>query len=214
MRKEVTEIIFILDRSGSMYGLEDDTIQGFNSLVQKQREQAGMVLISTVLFDDRREVLHDRIAIEEIKDLTREDYYVRGSTALLDAIGFSIDHITKVHKKLGKNESPQKTLFIINTDGQENDSRFYGYEKVKHMVERKQEVEGWQFIFLGANIDAIKEAGRFGIKEDYAVNYLSDHKGTSLNYRVLSDAISDVRNNRPLSKKWKVKIEKDYEERK
>ncbi len=193
MRKGLTEIVFILDRSGSMGGLESDTIGGYNALLEKQKKEEGEVYISTVLFDDVSEVLHDRVNLDRIHPMTDKEYYVRGCTALLDAIGGAIHHIGNVHKYAREEDRPEKTLFIITTDGQENSSKHYSYDKVKHMVERQQEKFGWEFLFLGANIDAIKEAGRFGIRADRATNYHCDREGTEVNYRVLNEAITRVR---------------------
>ena len=193
MKKGLTEIVFILDRSGSMSGLEQDTIGGYNSLIRKQKSEDGEAIISTVLFDDQTEVLHDRVHLDSIKPMTEKEYYVRGCTALLDAVGGAIHHIGNVHKYARKEDVPEKTLFIITTDGMENASRRYSYEKVKHMIERQKKKFGWEFLFLGANIDAIDVAGRFGIQPERAVNYNCDSKGTALNYRVLSKVVSRVR---------------------
>ena len=193
MRKGLTEIVFILDRSGSMSGLEADTIGGFNSLIQKQKKEEGEAYISTVLFDDECEVLHDRVSLEQIQPMTDKEYFVRGCTALLDAMGGAIRHIGNVHKYAREEDRPEKTLFIITTDGQENSSSQYTYEKVKRMVEHQKEKYGWEFLFLGANIDAVQEAGRFGIKADRAVNYHCDSEGTEVNYKALSRAVSTLR---------------------
>jgi len=193
MRKGLTEIVFILDRSGSMSGLEADTIGGFNSLIAKQKKEDGEAYISTVLFDDRSEVLHDRVSLDKIKPMTDKEYYVRGCTALLDAVGGAIHHIGNIHKYAREEDRPEKTLFIITTDGQENSSQRYSYGKVKEMVERQKEKYGWEFLFLGANIDAISEAGKFGIRPDRAVNYECDSEGTVVNYQALSQAVSMVR---------------------
>lgn len=211
-----TEIIFILDRSGSMAGLEADTIGGFNALMAKQKKEDGKAVVSTILFDDKSEVLHDRISLEQIPAMTEKDYYVRGTTALLDAIGGAIHHIGTIHKYAREEDRPNKTLCIITTDGMENSSRYYSYERVKEMIERQQKRFGWEFIFLGANIDAISMAGRFGIDDSHAVNYHADAKGTALNYEVLSEAICHVRiaPEASLSADWKEKIDKDYERRK
>lgn len=193
MRKGLTEVVFILDRSGSMRGLEADTIGGFNSLIEKQRGEEGEALISTVLFDDRTDVIYDRVPVDKVEPMTEKQYYVRGCTALLDAVGSSIHHIGNVHKYARDEDRPEKTLFIITTDGMENASRQYDYGTVKKMVERQKDKYGWEFLFLGANIDAIEVAGRFGIGADRAVNYENDDEGTALNYRVLSESISAVR---------------------
>lgn len=215
MKKGLTEIVFILDRSGSMSGLEADTIGGFNSLIAKQKKEEGQAIVSTVLFDDRSEVLHDRVTLESIKTMTDRDYFVRGCTALLDAIGGAIHHIGNVHKYAREEDRPEKTLFIITTDGMENASRHYTYPKVKAMVERQKSRYGWEFLFLGANIDALEVAGHFGINKDYAANYHCDEEGTALNYEVLNEAICRVRGeNKPLSADWKERIDADYEKRK
>ncbi|MDD3186154.1 MAG: VWA domain-containing protein [Anaerostipes sp.] len=193
MRKGLTELVFILDRSGSMSGLEADTIGGFNSMINKQKKGEGEAIVSTVLFDDQAEVLHDRIDIDKIEPMNNAQYYVRGCTALLDAVGGSIHHIGNVHKYAREEERPEKTLFIITTDGMENSSRHYSYDRVKNMVERQKERFGWEFIFLGANIDAVEVAGRFGIKASRAVNYECDSEGTKLNYDVLSETVTRMR---------------------
>ncbi len=192
MRKGLTEVVFILDRSGSMSGLEADTIGGFNSMLQKQKkDNEGDVLISTVLFDDVSDVLYDRVPIKNIRPMTDREYYVRGCTALLDAVGGAIHHIGKAQKAAGF-DRPEKTLFIITTDGMENASTIYDYKQVKKMVEKKEK-KGWEFLFLGANIDAAKEAGKFGIRAERAVNYECDSVGTAVNYHALSQAVSAVR---------------------
>ena len=209
-----TEIVFILDRSGSMAGLEADTIGGFNSLIQKQKREDGKAVVSTVLFDDKCEVLHDRKDLMEIASLTEEDYYVRGCTALLDAVGGAIHHIGNVHKYARPEDRPERTLFIITTDGMENASRKYRYENVKRMIERQKERYGWEFLLLGANMDAVSVAGRFGIAPERAVRFHCDEKGTELNYRVLSETIANVRCGAPMEASWKEEIERDYEERK
>ena len=209
-----TEIVFILDRSGSMAGLEADTIGGFNSLIQKQKREDGKAVVSTVLFDDKCEVLHDRKDLMEIASLTEEDYYVRGCTALLDAVGGAIHHIGNVHKYARPEDRPERTLFIITTDGMENASRKYRYENVKRMIERQKERYGWEFLLLGANMDAVSVAGRFGIAPERAVRFHCDEKGTELNYRVLSETIANVRCGAPMEASCKEEIERDYEERK
>ena len=208
----MTEIVFILDRSGSMSGLEKDTIGGFNSMLEKQRKEPGDAVVSTVLFDNEIEVVHDRIDIKSVPRLTEEDYFVRGCTALLDAVGGAIRHIGNVHKYARSEDVPEKTLFIITTDGLENASRYYTYDKVKSMIERQKDRYGWEFIFLGSNIDAAEEARRFGIDESMAANYRSDEAGTALNYEVISDVVTSVRMcEEPLSASWKMRIDEDYE---
>ena len=214
MRKNLTEIVFILDRSGSMSGLEADTIGGFNSMIEKQKKAEGEALISTVLFDNISEVIHDRVSVQNIKPMTAEDYTVRGCTALLDAIGGAIHHIGNVHKYARAEDVPEHTMFVITTDGMENASRRYDSEKVKKMIERQKENYGWEFLFLGANIDAVETAKHFGISEDRAVNYHSDSEGTQLNYEVVSEAICSVRCSAPLSADWKKRIDEDYSKRK
>lgn len=213
MKKNLTEIVFILDRSGSMSGLEADTIGGFNSMIEKQKRAEGEALISTVLFDNESEVLHDRVDAQRIKPMTDKDYTVRGCTALLDAIGGAIHHIGNVHKYARAEDVPEHTMFVITTDGMENASRRYDSETVKKMIERQKEKYGWEFLFLGANIDAVETAKHFGIGADRAVNYHSDSEGTQLNYEVLSDAICAVRCSAPLSADWKKRIDEDYEKR-
>ena len=213
MKKNLTEIVFILDRSGSMAGLEDDTIGGFNAMIQKQKGEDGEAYVSTVLFDNYSEVIHDRVDIQKIQPMTRKDYYVRGCTALLDAVGKAIHHIGNVHKYAREEDRPEKTIFVITTDGMENASREYTYDRLKAMIERQKEKYGWEFLFLGANIDAVSTARRFGIDEDRAVNYHCDSAGTALNYEVISDAIRTVRSCAVLEPDWKVRIDEDYQKR-
>ena len=213
MRKNLTEIVFILDRSGSMCGLEADTIGGFNSMIEKQKKADGEAIISTVLFDNVSEVIHDRADIRSIQPMTEDDYTVRGCTALLDAIGGAVHHIGNVHKYARAEDVPEHTLFVITTDGMENASRRYDSETVKKMIERQKEKYGWEFLFLGANIDAVETARSVGISKDRAVNYRSDREGTALNYEVVSEAISAVRCSAPLKADWKKRIDEDYEKR-
>lgn len=193
MKKGLTELVFILDRSGSMSGLETDTIGGFNGLLMKQKKEAGEALVSVVLFDDQIEVLYDRADIHKVEPMNDSQYYVRGCTALLDAVGGAIHHIKNVHKYAREEDVPEKTLFIITTDGMENASRIYSYKKVRHMVEHAKKKHHWEFLFLGANIDAVEVAGRFGIKANRAVNYENDSIGTRINYEVMSKAVSFAR---------------------
>lgn len=211
----MTELVFILDRSGSMSGLEKDTIGGFNSMLEKQRKEPGDAVVSTVLFDNETEVIHDRVVIADVPNLTDKEYFVRGCTALLDAVGGATHHIGNVHKYARKEDVPEKTLFIITTDGMENASHHYTYDKVRHMIERSmKERYGWDVLFLGANIDAAAEAKRFGIDESMAANYHCDEVGTVLNYEVISEAITSVRTSAaPLSADWKKKIDADYKKR-
>ena len=211
MKKNLTEIVFILDRSGSMAGLEGDTIGGFNAMIDKQKKEPGDAYISTVLFDNISEVIHDRVDIQNIRPLTRNEYYVRGCTALLDAVGNAIHHIGNVHKYAREEDRPEKTIFVITTDGMENASRMYSYDKVRAMIQRQKEQHGWEFLFLGANIDAAKEAARFGIQADRAANYHADSKGTGVIYETVSEAIHHVRNfAAPLPQNWKKRVDEDY----
>ena len=193
MKKGLTELVFILDRSGSMQGLEADTIGGFNSMIEKQKKEEGEAYVSAVLFDDRMEVLYDRVELQKVEPMTDRQYYVRGCTALLDALGGAIHHIGNVHKYAREEDVPEKTIFVITTDGMENASRSYSLDKVRRMVERQQKQYHWEFLFLGANIDAIAEASRFGIHASRAANYVHDSAGTRLNFDVLSKAISGAR---------------------
>ena len=193
MKNGLTEIVFILDRSGSMSGLESDTIGGYNSMIEKQKKEEGEALISTVLFDGQTDVLHDRVPLDKISPITEKEYYVRGSTALLDAVGGAIRHIGNVHKYAREEDVPEKTLFIITTDGMENSSRQYSYDKVKKMIEKQKEKYHWEFIFLGANIDAVGVADRFGVDRQHAVRYECDSAGTALNFQVMNKMVSCAR---------------------
>ena len=213
MKNNITELVFILDRSGSMSGLESDTIGGFNSMIEKQKKQDGECFVSTVLFDDVSEVLHDRLKLCNIPKMTDKDYTVRGCTALIDAIGGAIHHIGNIHKYARPEDVPEHTMFIITTDGQENASHKYTGEQVKKMIERQKENYGWEFLFIGANIDAVETAARYGIGADRAVNYNSDSKGTQLNYEVMSETICSFRESRPITADWKKKIDKDFKTR-
>jgi len=214
MKKGLTELVMILDRSGSMGGLESDTIGGYNSMLEKQKKAEGQVLVTTVLFDDEREVLYDRVPLEQLPKMTEKEYYVRGCTALLDAVGSTVQHIARVQKNTPEDGRPEKTIFVITTDGLENASREYTYARVKKLVEQQKEKDGWEFLFLGANMDAIETAGRFGISADRAANYHSDHEGTALNYEVLADAVCEMRScAAPIDACWKKRIEEDYKKR-
>lgn len=215
MKKNLTELVFILDRSGSMSGLEADTIGGFNAMIEKQKKEEGEALISTVLFDNDMQVIHDRVPLDSVPALTEKEYFVRGCTALLDAVGGAIHHIGNVHKYAREEDRPEKTLFVITTDGMENASRRYTYDKVRSMIQHEKEKYGWEFLFLGANIDAAREAARFGIGADRAANYYADHMGTGVIYEAVSQAVCQVRNcAAPLSADWKEKIDADYNARK
>ena len=210
MRKNLTEIVFILDRSGSMAGLEGDTIGGFNAMIEKQRLEPGEALVSTVLFDNHSDVIHDRLTLDRIPRLTSREYYVRGCTALLDAVGSAISHIATIHKYAREEDKPEKTLFVITTDGMENASRRYTYEMVRNLIEKQKREYGWEFLFLGANIDAAREAARFGIHPDRAVDYRADHRGTRVIYETVSETVRDFRASKPMTAGWKQKIEADF----
>ena len=212
-RNNVTELVFILDRSGSMSGLEGDTIGGFNSMIEKQKLEEGECYVSTVLFDNESEVLHDRVKLSDIKPMTRRDYTVRGCTALIDAIGGAIHHIGNVHKYARKEDVPAHTMFVITTDGMENASHRYTSDKVKHMIQRQKEKYGWEFLFIGANIDAVETAAMYGIDRDRAVNYHADGQGTEVLYATVASAVSNVRCSKPLSTDWSADIDKDFRSR-
>lgn len=222
----VTELVFILDRSGSMTGLEKDTIGGFNSMIEKQKREEGEALVSVVLFDHETEVIYDRVPIAQVKPMTTEQYYTRGLTALMDAMGGAIHHIKTIHKYAREEDRPEKTIFIITTDGYENASRKYSSEKVKKMVEHEKEKYGWEFLFLGANIDAVKTAGDIGIESNRAVDFVCDEEGTRLNYDVISDTVARVRACKAMpaaaafsrdemaNGDWAAPIKKDFRRRK
>ncbi len=220
MRENLTELVFILDRSGSMGGLETDTIGGFNAMLDKQRKEEGEAVISTVLFNSESEVIHDRVPIKEVKNLTDKEYYVGGGTALLDAVGGAIHHIANVHKYAREEDRPAKTLFVITTDGYENSSRRYSFDRIKKMIGEKQEKNHWEFIFLGANIDAVDVAGSIGISRSHAANFHNDAMGTALNYTVLEKAVSRVRRCKVAEVgsalsggDWKEEIDEDFRKR-
>lgn len=213
MKSNLTELIFILDRSGSMSGLERDTIGGFNSLIEKQKKEVGEALITTVLFDNDYEILHDRINLNGIKPMTDKEYYVRGCTALLDAIGKTVNKIINVQRHTSEELQAEKVMFVIITDGMENSSLEYNYTKVKQLIETQKSKYNWEFLFLGANIDAIATASKFGIDEDKAANYHADSQGTTVNYEAIGYALSSVRSGKKINKNWKNSIEKDYNSR-
>lgn len=213
MKKDLTELVFILDRSGSMSGLESDTIGGYNAMLEKQKRESGDAIITTVLFDDKYELLHDRISLRGVALITDKEYYVRGNTALLDAVGRTINKIGNVQKHTAEEEWAEYVMFVITTDGMENASREFNYEKVRKMIEHQKSKYGWEFIFLGANIDAIATAERFGISKDRATNYNADSEGTMLNYAVISETVSCLRASRPISENWKDRIEEDFKKR-
>ncbi|MEH7298727.1 vWA domain-containing protein [Neobacillus drentensis] len=213
MKKNVTELVFILDRSGSMAGLEADTIGGFNAMLAKQQKAEGEAIVTTVLFDHQYELLHDRINVKGISPMTDEDYEVRGTTALLDAIGFTIQKIVNVQKKTSDEERAEKVLFVITTDGMENASHEFTADKIKKMVQHQKVKYGWEFLFLGANIDAVTTAAKFGIEEDFAVDYHSDEVGTQLNYEAVNEAVCNIRSGKKIERNWKEGIERDYSRR-
>lgn len=208
-----TELVFILDRSGSMAGLEADTIGGFNSMIEKQKKQDGKCYVSTVLFDDRIEVVHDRVELHSVNKMTEDDYFVRGCTALIDAIGSSIRHIANIHKYARPEDVPQNTMFVITTDGMENASHQFSSDEVKRMIKKEKEKYGWEFIFIGANIDAVETAKQFGIGSDRAVNYHADSKGTEVLYNTVSQVVSNVRMCAPMQTNWSDNINKDFKSR-
>jgi len=213
MNNDLTELVFILDRSGSMAGLEDDTVGGFNAMVEKQKKEPGEALLSAVLFSDQSEVVYDRTDIQKVEPMTDRQYRVGGCTALLDAIGGAVHHIANVHKYAREEDRPAKTIFVITTDGMENASRRYSYQEVQQMVRHEQEKYGWEFLFLGANMDAISAARRFGIRADRAVRYECDSAGTALNYAVVSETIACARKGRAISADWCAPIAADYRRR-
>lgn len=216
MKKGLTELVFILDRSGSMAGMESDTIGGFNATIERQKQETGEAFVSTVLFDDSMEVLHDRISLEKVPVLTEKEYFARGGTALVDALGSAIHHIGNVHKYARDEDRPEKTIFVITTDGYENCSRRYKIEQVRQMVQRQKEKYGWEFVFLGANIDAVKTAGQYGISESRAANFVCDTDGMEVMYRAQSRIVSNLRCCDPacdFDAEWKDEVEEDNHKR-
>lgn len=213
MKNNVTELVFILDRSGSMSGMESDTIGGFNAMIEKQKKQDGKCYVSTVLFDDVSEVLHDRVELGNIPKMTDSDYNVRGCTALIDALGGVIHHIANIHKYARPEDVPEHTMFVIMTDGMENASHRYSSDKVKQMIEKEKAKYGWEFLFIGANIDAVETAARYGICQDRAVNYNADKRGTKIVYESVANAVCSVRAAEPLAPSWSEDIDQDYRQR-
>jgi len=213
VKNNITELVFILDRSGSMAGLESDTIGGFNSLIEKQKKEDGECYVSTVIFDNVSEVLHDRVKLAEVNKMTEKEYTVRGATALIDAIGGAIHHIKNVHKYIRPEDVPEHTMFVITTDGMENASHQYSSDQVKKMIEEQKEKCGWEFLFIGANIDAVETAAKFGINSDRAVNYHADTVGTGVLYETVSATVCNFRKHAPLQADWSKNIQKDFEKR-
>ena len=213
MKNNVTELVFILDRSGSMHGMERDTVGGFNSMIANQKKLQGKAYVSTLLFDGECKVLHDRMDLQKIAPMKLSDFTPRGCTALMDALGGAIHHMGNVHKYARKEDVPERTMFVVITDGMENASQRYSADKVRQMIRRQKEKYGWEFLFLGANIDAVETARRYGIEEDRAVTYKADPAGTRLNYEVLDEAVGSIRKGN-ISKNWKHRIEEDMNGRK
>ena len=213
MKRNRTELVFILDKSGSMAGLEEDTIGGFNAMLKKQQKAEGEAFVTTVLFDHGYELLHDRIPVKGISPITEKDYEVGGMTALLDAIGFSIQKMINVQKRTSDDERAEKVLFVITTDGMENASTEYTADKIKKMVQHQKQKFSWDFLFLGANIDAVSTATKFGIDEDFAVDYHADGEGIQLNYEAVNEAMMNLRSGKSIDRSWKAGIERDYKRR-
>ncbi len=214
MKNNITELVFILDRSGSMSGLEADTIGGFNAMIEKQKAEPGQCYVSTVLFDHESLVLHDRVKLENVPKMTEADYTVRGSTALIDAIGGAIGHIANIHKYAREEDVPRNTVFVITTDGMENASRRYTADEVKAKIQQQKTEQGWEFLFIGANIDAVETAARYGIAPERAVNYAADSEGTAILYNSVSNAVKTVRACAEMSDNWCAEIEKNFKKRK
>lgn len=214
MKKGLTELVFIIDKSGSMYEMTKDTIGGFNSMIEKQKKGEGEVVVSTVLFSNFSHVLHDRVDVKSVEPMTEKDYQADGCTALLDAIGGAIHHIGNIHKYARREDVPENTIFVIMTDGMENASHRYSSKEVKKKIEHQKEKYGWEFLFIGANIDAVETAKHFGIGHDRAVNYHSDEMGTAVAYNAVSEAVMNMRCCAPIQENWSEEIEKDYKKRK
>lgn len=214
MKNNITELVFILDKSGSMAGLESDTIGGFNAMIEKQKRLSGKCFVTTIVFNDSPQIIHDRVSLENIKPMTYRDYSVSGCTALLDSIGFAIKHINTIHKYIRPEDVPGNTMFIITTDGMENASRNYNHSAIKHLIESNKKEKGWEFLFIGANIDAITSAKDIGINCERAVNYIADKKGTGVVYDAVSEAVCCMRAAAPIPAGWKSSIDADYKSRK
>ncbi len=214
MKNNITELVFILDRSGSMSGLEADTIGGFNSMLRKQKDTQGICYVSTVLFDNESFVLHDRIKLENVPEMTQKDYTARGTTALIDALGSAIRHIGNIHKYARPEDVPEHTLFVITTDGQENASHRYTAEKVRAMIKRQEEEYGWEFLFIGANIDAVETAAQYGIPKERAVNYHADRRGSKIMYDSISRAVCSLREDSEITADWSAELSNDFNGRK
>jgi len=213
MKNNLTELVFILDRSGSMAGLEADTVGGFNAMIEKQRREEGECFVSTVLFDNDSQVLHDRVRLADIAPLTEKEYSVGGCTALIDALGGAIHHIGNVHKYARPEDVPAHTMFIITTDGMENASQRYSSDRVKKMIRRQKERYGWEFLFIGANIDAVETAARYGIDKERAVNYRADGKGTRVVYDTVANAVCAMRTAQTVPDDWSAPIDEDFRNR-
>ena len=213
MKNNITELVFILDRSGSMAGLVSDTIGGFNSMIARQKQESGTAYVTTVLFDTRLERIHDRLALEDVPALTDQDYVPGGCTALLDAIGETVRHIARIHKYARPEDVPEKTAVVITTDGLENASRLYRLDEIKKLIEHEQEKYGWEFLFLGANIDAVETAGSIGIRADRSANFVPDAGGVGLTFRAVSEAICSVQRREPLVSGWCGAVEQDHKKR-
>lgn len=214
MKNNITELVFILDRSGSMSGLESDTIGGFNSMIEKQKKQDGKCYVSTIVFDNESKVVHDRLELSRVPKMTEEDYSVRGSTALVDAIGGAIHHIANIHKYARPEDVPEKTLFVITTDGYENASYKYTADRVREMIKKEKEKYGWEFLFIGANIDAVQTASNFGIAANRAVNYNADSQGTSVVYDAVAETVCSLRAEKSINDNWSDDINRDFLRRK
>ena len=213
MKNNMTELVFILDRSGSMSGLESDTVGGFNSMLRRQKAEPGEAWVTTVLFDTRFERLHNRLRLQDVAELTEQDYVPGGCTALLDAVGDTIRHIANIHRCAGSEDVPEKTLVVIMTDGMENASRRFSLKEIRRMVEHEQEKYGWEFLFLGANIDAFASAGRLGIRADHATNFHADDMGMEKSFRAVSQAVQVMYSRAPLDASWKDEVEQDHKSR-